>query len=257
MMGEAIEERTGEAFRTEYGGPFIEWQVAGDQSGTAFIALAEHFEEQLGTDSRERHVAQFVDDQQLDGVEMLLQGPEAALITGFHEFVHEGGGRGEGDAVSLLAGGQSQGQGDVGLAGAGGPKRNTVLALLDRFAARQLQNQCLVERGLRGEVEGVEALGLGKARQPDAALDTAPFAVDALEFAQTQQIAGVISAVLGSFHCDLVILAREGGKLQDLEMVAKQHLGSDSCQRLSVMGHRHADILSGDEIEPGLAMSPR
>ncbi len=120
MMGEAIEERTGEAFRTEYGGPFIEWQVAGDQSGTAFIALAEHLEEQLGTDSRERHVAQFVDDQQLDGVEMLLQGPEAALITGFHEFVHEGGGRGEGDAVSLLAGGQSQGQGDVSLAGAGG-----------------------------------------------------------------------------------------------------------------------------------------
>ena len=54
MMGEAVEQRTGEAFRTEDGGPFIEWQVAGDQNGASFIALAEHFKEQFRTDSGER-----------------------------------------------------------------------------------------------------------------------------------------------------------------------------------------------------------
>ena len=48
MMGEPVEQSTGKPFRTEYGCPFIEWQVAGDESGATFIALAEHLEEQFG-----------------------------------------------------------------------------------------------------------------------------------------------------------------------------------------------------------------
>ena len=105
MMGEPIEQRAGEPFRAEDRGPFIEWQIAGDQRGATFIALAEHLEEQFGTDGRERHVAQFVDDQQLDRVEVLLQRAQAAFVARFHEFMHEGGRRREGDAVALLAGG--------------------------------------------------------------------------------------------------------------------------------------------------------
>src|SRR3984893_9063810 len=69
MMGEPVEQGAGEPFGAEYGSPFIERQVACDQRGATFIALAEHLEEQFGTDSRERHVAQLVDDQQLDCVE--------------------------------------------------------------------------------------------------------------------------------------------------------------------------------------------
>ena len=42
MMREAVEERAGEPFRAENRSPFIEWQVAGDERGTALIALAEH-----------------------------------------------------------------------------------------------------------------------------------------------------------------------------------------------------------------------
>ena len=73
MMREAVEERAGEPFRAEDRSPFIEWQVAGDERGTALIALAEHLKEQFRTDSREWHVAQFVDNQQYDCVEVLLQ----------------------------------------------------------------------------------------------------------------------------------------------------------------------------------------
>ena len=156
MMGEAVEQRAGEPFRSEDRGPFIEWQVAGDERGAAFVALAEHLEEQLGADRRERHVAQFIDDQQLDRVEMLLQRPQTAFVARFHEFMHEGRSRREGDAVALLAGGEPQCQGDMGLAGAGGSKGDFVVPLLDPFAACQLQNQLFVERRLGGEVEGVE-----------------------------------------------------------------------------------------------------
>src|SRR3977135_3433125 len=50
-----------------------------------------------------------------------------------------------------------------------------------------------------GEVERIEALGLGETRQPNAPLHVAALAVDALEFAQAQQIARVIGAGLGRF----------------------------------------------------------
>jgi len=72
MVGEAIEKRTGEPFRTEHQGPFVEWQVAGHESGAAFVTLAEDLEEQFRTNRRERHVAQLIDDQQFDRVEMFL-----------------------------------------------------------------------------------------------------------------------------------------------------------------------------------------
>jgi hypothetical protein len=53
MMGEAIEQRAREPLRPEDRGPFVEWQVAGHQRGAAFIALAEHLEEQFRTDRRD------------------------------------------------------------------------------------------------------------------------------------------------------------------------------------------------------------
>jgi len=92
MVGEAIEKRTGEPFRTEHQGPFVEWQVAGHESGAAFVTLAEDLEEQFRTNRRERHVAQLIDDQQFDRVEMFLQRPQATFVARFHEFVHESGG---------------------------------------------------------------------------------------------------------------------------------------------------------------------
>jgi len=53
-------------------------------------------------------------------------------------------------------------------AGAGWPKSKAVLAPLDPLAARQFENQRLIQRRLGGEVERIEALGLWKARQPNA-----------------------------------------------------------------------------------------
>ena len=93
--------------------------------------------------------------------------------------MHESGGGRESDAVTLLASGQTQRQRYMSFASAGGAERNTVMALLNPFTARQFQNQRFVERWLSGEVEGVQAFGLRKARQTNAAFDIAPFAINA------------------------------------------------------------------------------
>jgi hypothetical protein len=82
VMGEAVEERTGQALGAEHAGPLV-------------------------------------DDQQLARGELALQPQEALLVTGFDQLVDEGGGGGEGDRKALLAGGKAQAQRDVGFAGAG------------------------------------------------------------------------------------------------------------------------------------------
>tara|TARA_Y100000031_G_scaffold139412_1_gene166090 strand:- start:1129 stop:1401 length:273 start_codon:yes stop_codon:yes gene_type:complete len=87
MMGEAIEQRPGEAFGTEHLGPLIERQIAGHQGGALFVALAEHLEQKLGSGFAERHEAQLVDDQQFVFGQLLLEAQQAFLVPGLHQLV--------------------------------------------------------------------------------------------------------------------------------------------------------------------------
>ena len=64
MVGEAVEKRAGEPFGAEDGRPFLERQVGCDDDRAALVTLAEDLEEQLGAGRRERHMAEFIDDQQ-------------------------------------------------------------------------------------------------------------------------------------------------------------------------------------------------
>ena len=45
VMGEAVQQRAGEAFRSEHRGPLIEGEVGCDQDGAPLVALAEDLEE--------------------------------------------------------------------------------------------------------------------------------------------------------------------------------------------------------------------
>ena len=153
-MGEAIEERAGEALGAEHLGPFVERQIGGDQGRAPLVALAEHLEQQLGAGLGQRHEAEFVDDQKLVGGELLLEPQQLLVIAGLDEFVDQRGGGDEADREALLAGRQAETEGDVGLAGPTVAERDEVLAALDVLAAGELQDQRLVERGDDLEVEG-------------------------------------------------------------------------------------------------------
>ena len=85
---------------------------------------------------------------------------------------------------ALLAGGQPEAQGDMGLAGAARPEGDDVLAPLDPFAAGQFQHLHLVEAGDRLEVEAVEAFDRREPCGLDPALDHPPLAVDQLQLHQ-------------------------------------------------------------------------
>ena len=79
VVGQAVEERAGEALFAERGGPLIERQVRGDDGGAALIALTDQFEQQLGAGLSERDKAQLIDDQQLVAGELPLQTQEALV----------------------------------------------------------------------------------------------------------------------------------------------------------------------------------
>ena len=70
-MGETIQQRAGEPFRTEHLGSPVEGQVGGDQDGTPLLAWAEDLE------------AQFVDDQKAEVGQIPLQVEQRYLIPDF------------------------------------------------------------------------------------------------------------------------------------------------------------------------------
>ena len=89
-MGEAVQQSAGEPFGAEDVGPLVEGQVGGDQDGASFVALAEDLEEECRAGGGPGHEAQLVDDQQSEPGQLPLQGEQAAVVPGLHEFVDQG-----------------------------------------------------------------------------------------------------------------------------------------------------------------------
>src|ERR1700680_3318242 len=110
MMREAIEKRAGQTLIAEDARPFLEWKIRGDDGRTTFVTLAEYFKQKLRADLRERHIAEFVDDEQFDGGELRLQFQETPLVARLHQFMNEAGRPEEGDSEAALAGGQAERQ---------------------------------------------------------------------------------------------------------------------------------------------------
>jgi len=82
VVGEAVEQGSGEAFRAEDLGPLLEGQIRSDQCRAPFVALAEHLEEQLGARLGERHEAELVDDQQFVAGDLLLEAEQLLVGAG-------------------------------------------------------------------------------------------------------------------------------------------------------------------------------
>ena len=105
MVSEPVQQRAGEALRTEHLGPLIERQVGGDQDGALLVALAEDLKEQFRSGERQGDEAQFVNDQQAEAGQIPLQVEQPPLVPGRHRLMHQGGG--EAHRHALLAGGLS------------------------------------------------------------------------------------------------------------------------------------------------------
>src|SRR5258705_5283559 len=225
VVGQPVEQRTGQPLGPEHAGPLVERQIAGDEGGAALVALAEDFEQELGAGRRQRHIAELINDQQLVGRQLALSPEQPLLVPRLNQLVDQGSGRDEADRQALLAGGQPQSKSNVRLPSAAVADRDHVLAASEVFAAGELQDQCLVERRDRREVETVEAFDRREACLLNAALDHPSFPVDQFKFGQTQQVARMVNAFGGALLGELVVFAQERRQLERLEMMGEQKLG--------------------------------
>ena len=65
VVGQPVEQCTGQPLGPEHAGPLVEWQIAGDDDGAALVALAEDLEQHLGAGRRQGYIAELINDQQL------------------------------------------------------------------------------------------------------------------------------------------------------------------------------------------------
>ena len=110
---------------------------------------------------------------------------------GFDELVDQAGGGSEADPIPLAAGGQAQGDRQMGLASAGGAQKDYVLLGLDVIALSQLQDRLAVQGRDVCKLKLIEGLENGEACLEDAL----PFRVGLLmvdfSLQQRQEIAFV------------------------------------------------------------------
>jgi len=78
MMGEPIKQRGGHLGVTEDAGPFAEGEVSGDNDRGAFVKLADEVEQELATGLSEGEIAQLVQDNEVETVQVIS---EAALFA--------------------------------------------------------------------------------------------------------------------------------------------------------------------------------
>jgi hypothetical protein len=96
--------------------------------------LRDQLEQEFSAGFAERHEAQLVDNQQLVADHLLLKPKQSSFIPRFHQFVDESGRGDKADGQALLAGGQPEAEGNVGLSGSAWAECYDILTPFDLLA---------------------------------------------------------------------------------------------------------------------------
>src|ERR1700688_2323685 len=110
----------------------------------------------------------------------------------------------------------------MGLADAEFADGDDVLLARDVFAPRKLQDEILVKRGDRREVEAVEVFHRREPRVLDAAVDQLSFALYEFRLGQTQQITGRVETSAGVLLGTPLILGEERRQFQRFEVTSQE-----------------------------------
>ena len=218
-MGQAVEHGPGKAFRSADFGPVFKGQIGRNNKAGAFIGSRDHIEEQFGPGFGERHIPQFIEDQQVVPLQLLEHPLELTFFAGLQESGYQAGDGKEPDLSALAAGGEGQCTGQMGLSRAAVAHQQDIFMSVHVFAGHQLSNQGLVNGGLNGEVEGIEGLDHGEPGSFDPSFGGPAFPVDQLPFRQSQQIARIVTAVPGTGRGEGRIVSEHGGQFELLEMM--------------------------------------
>ena len=165
MVQDPVEDGRGDHPVAKDVPPTAEALVAGQDHRPPLVATTDELEEEVGPGPVDGQVADLVDDEEArDGVDLetILQPPLRGRLGEGRD--QAGGGREE-HAVAGLDRLEAETHGQVRLADARRAEHDDVFAMLDEVTAAERLDLFFVERGLIAEVEGLQALHEGEARQ--------------------------------------------------------------------------------------------
>ena len=176
VVQEAVEERGCDDLVAEHVAPLGEAAIAGEDHGAALVAGVDQLEKQVAGAGADRQVADLVGDQERGPAEKPYTLTQRALAFGPRQRGDNVGERGEVDAAPGADRLNAEGNGEMGLAGAGRPKQVQHLVAADKIELRQGQNTVAVERRLEQEVVALQGLDRGKPGHAQRCFDTAALA---------------------------------------------------------------------------------
>src|SRR4029453_6177867 len=116
----------------------LKGQVRGHHRRAALVALREHFEQKLSPNLRQRHVAEFVNNQKLHRPELTLQLEQALLVPSFHQLMRESVRREEEGREAPLTRRHAERQSNMAFARARIAKRDHILPGQDVLAPSEV-----------------------------------------------------------------------------------------------------------------------
>ena len=201
MVDEAIHGGDGGGFVGEDAVPGSEGLVGGDEEGAVFVAGGDEFEEDAGLGLILGDIGEVVEDEELESVEASEQVGEGEVASGALHLLHEVGGAGEEDAVTVFDEGASDGGGEVAFAGAGGSEEEEVGASGEpAVSGGEGHDLGLGEHGDGGELEVGEGFAGEQACVVEVAFDAASGALGEFVFGECgQEACGGPAFGIGAF----------------------------------------------------------
>ena len=206
VVGEAIEQRGRHLGITEDARPFTECEVGGDDDRGALVEPADEVEQELSSGLSEGQIAELVENDEVHSGELIgdptlpsVAGLDLEPVDEIDHVVEPATGAGA-DAAS------GDGNGQMGLAGAGAADQHGVALLGDEATAGEVTDERLIDRRAL-ELEVVDVLGERQLGDGELVLDRARLLLVDLGIEQiTDDALGFMLAFDGCGH-DLV----EGG----------------------------------------------
>ena len=198
MVQQTVQQGRSDDVIAEDGSPVLEAAIGGEHGGAFLVAGVDQLEEQVGPAGFDRQVADFVDYEQGDPVDVAQARGEGAGALGLGQYGDELGQGGEVDTLAGLDRVHAEGDGEVAFADAGRAEQVHGLAAVDEAELGQGEDAVAVEAGLEAEVEGLQGLDPGEARGHQLGADTPGFALGI--FFPEQAVEGFQGGELLAFH---------------------------------------------------------
>jgi hypothetical protein len=219
-MQESVEDGGGEdGVVVEDLGPGFVGLVGGEDDGTAFVALADDLEEEVGAGFVDREISQFVDDEQRRAEELLEFLGQAVGDLGRGESVDDLDGGDEAHGVSGGTGGVAQGGGDMGFAESDAAEKDHVGLGFDEAQAEEVLDLGAVDFPGPAPLELFEGFEGGKARGLETALERGLVAPNALGVNETGEVVEVGPGVASGLGGEGGVLLGDGLEVEGLELL--------------------------------------